>query len=63
MKKKKHLNKIKTKHYNETGKFCNHCGGALKFSQDDVSCLMCGRGANHFCDNCMTAQDLIKKSA
>ncbi len=65
MKNKKHktTTKRKTKHYNKVIKFCNHCGGALRYSQEDVSCLMCGRNAGHFCNNCQNSHNLIKKSA
>ena len=63
MKKKKQVLNKKTMRSNNPSNYCNHCGGALKFSQDDVSCLMCGRNANHFCENCLTARKVIKKSA
>ena len=63
MKKKKQVLNKKTMRSNNPSNYCNHCGGALKFSQDDVSCLMCGRNASHFCENCLTARKVIKKSA
>jgi hypothetical protein len=63
MKKKKYITNKKIVLYKKSASFCNHCGGALKLSQDDVSCVMCGRYANHFCDNCLNARSAIKKSA
>jgi len=63
MKKRKYLTNKKTMPNEESPDYCNHCGGVLKLSQGDVSCLMCGRNANHFCDNCLTARNAIKKSA
>ncbi len=32
---------------------CNHCGGNLTMNGDILSCLMCGREADHLCDNCL----------
>lgn len=32
---------------------CNHCGGKLTMNGDILSCLMCGREADHLCDNCL----------
>ena len=63
MKKEKHVTNKKTIRFKIFPNYCNHCGGALKLSQEDVSCLMCGRNANHFCDNCLTARNAIKKGA
>lgn len=36
---------------------CAHCGGMLKHEDDWVSCVMCGRLANHRCATCMAAND------
>lgn len=47
----------------ESTAFCNHCGGVLRFFEDDISCLMCGRNVNHFCENCLNSRNLAKKSA
>lgn len=32
---------------------CNHCGGNLTMNGDILSCLMCGREADHLCANCL----------
>lgn len=32
---------------------CNHCGGNLTMNGDILSCLMCGREADHLCENCL----------
>ncbi len=36
---------------------CNHCGGKLTMNGDILSCLMCGREADHLCDNCLIKPD------
>lgn len=63
MKKKKQTNHKKTTASMKFQSLCNHCGGALKYSHDYISCLMCGRNAEHYCDNCIVAQDLARKRA
>ena len=63
MSRKKTITTKKTKALKKQTKYCNHCGGALRFLQEGASCLMCGRDASHFCENCLTNQKLIKKSA
>lgn len=32
---------------------CRHCGGLLRFASDEVTCVMCGRSADHHCENCL----------
>ncbi|MGK7345864.1 MAG: hypothetical protein ACNS63_08650 [Candidatus Nitrospinota bacterium M3_3B_026] len=32
---------------------CYHCGGALKTAEEGAKCVMCGRYAEHRCDNCI----------
>lgn len=32
---------------------CNHCGGLLRHLPDDVSCINCGRQADHQCELCL----------
>ena len=32
---------------------CYHCGGMLRVMPDEVSCVNCGRLANHRCERCM----------
>ncbi len=53
---KEGVNAIKNKSLQEY--VCAHCGGALKFTADEASCVMCGRPKGHKCPNC-----LHKKSA
>ena len=45
---------------------CNHCGGTLRQKDGMIRCLMCGRYADHICENCMSAthaQEKYKKTA
>lgn len=37
----------------KVGMICNHCGGNLTMNGDLLSCLMCGREADHLCENCL----------
>ncbi|MDH4185036.1 MAG: hypothetical protein OEV92_12490 [Nitrospinota bacterium] len=32
---------------------CYHCGGMLRVMPDEVSCVNCGRLADHKCERCM----------
>lgn len=32
---------------------CNHCGGKLTMNGEILSCLMCGREADHSCALCL----------
>ena len=36
----------------ETSNLCLHCGGMLKIDGDWKNCVMCGRLADHQCQNC-----------
>ena len=54
------MNKTKqTKTLNK--KKCNHCGGALRFYHDSITCFMCSRDINHICGECMIAQKVTTK--
>jgi hypothetical protein len=32
---------------------CYHCGGMLRVMPDEVSCVNCGRLADHKCERCL----------
>jgi len=36
---------------------CKHCGGMMRLYRDGVNCIMCGRGMNHFCIDCMCLEE------
>lgn len=55
--------RIKNKTHLGIKRFCNHCGGPLRPYRDSVTCLMCGRDADHMCKDCISIQELKKKSA
>jgi len=38
---------------------CRHCGGALRFLPDEISCLACGRPADHVCETCMFKEPAV----
>lgn len=31
---------------------CSHCGGAMRDYREGITCILCGRSPEHFCDRC-----------